>query len=298
MDEARLCLVQESLLNAMLEHQIKGLVLVAPEGVNGTVAGSDAAILEFKRQITSLFPGIEIGFKDSICHEMPFKWTNVDRREEIVGLKKPELVPGEFENNHLSPAEWHEKLTSGEQIQLIDTRNVFETKIGKFKGAIDPGLTKFSEWGDYLDSAPLEKDKPTLIYCTGGIRCEKAILEMQQRGFEKVYQLRDGILGYLAEYPEAEYEGECFVFDERVAVDQHLRPTERFGICPGCGLTSEVRIECDWCGRQYFTCEGCQESRARACSKTCLDRLSRHGKAESSKNLRITANATNLRRRQ
>lgn len=298
MDEAKLCFVQESLLNAMLEQQMKGLVLVAPEGVNGTVAGSDAAILEFKEQIKSLFPGIEIGFKDSVCDEMPFRWTNVDRRDEIVGLKKPELVPGEFENNHLSPSEWHKKLTSGEEIQLIDTRNVFETKIGKFKGAIDPGLTKFSEWGAYLDSAPLEKDKPTLIYCTGGIRCEKAILEMQQRGFEKVYQLRDGILGYLAEYPEAEYEGECFVFDERVAVDQNLQPTEKFGICPGCGLTSDIRLKCDWCARQYFTCESCQQSRLNACCKTCLDRLGRHGKDKAPMRSSQNSEPMYLRRRQ
>jgi UPF0176 protein len=168
-------------------------------------------------------------------------------------------------------------LESDEPKLLIDTRNRYETQVGKFRGAIDPDLGTFSDWQTYLRQTPLPKDVPVMIYCTGGIRCEKAILEMHEEGFEKVYQLRDGILGYLAEYPQGYYEGECYVFDDRVTVGPDLKPTGNYGTCPGCGLTAGITDTCDICDGRYFVCEVCQPKRPSVCSKPCLDQFQRHG---------------------
>lgn len=272
LEKERLPSLRDEVKDAMLGSGIVGLVLLAEEGVNGTIGGSTEAIEEFKRKMEE-WTGGPVRFKDSFADQQPFKRTIVDIRKEIVTLKRPDFVPPAEENSHLSPKEWHEMLASDEDKFVIDTRNIYETQIGKFKGAIDPGLKNFSEWGDYLRQSGFPKDKPVMIYCTGGIRCEKAILEMQDQGFEKVYQLRDGILGYLAEYPDGLYEGECFVFDRRVAVDQHLEPTQKYGICPSCGFTADIKAVCDECQSEYFICADCQSKWPNVCSKECYSYL-------------------------
>jgi UPF0176 protein len=264
------------LLDFMHSQNIRGLVILAPEGINGTVAGSPDAISEFKTYICTQFAS-DVHFKDSISEKAPFRRTTVDLRDEIVGLKRPDLVPDAPDNSHLTPAEWHAMLESDQPKLLIDTRNRYETQVGKFRGAIDPDLGTFSDWQTYLRETPLPKDVPVMIYCTGGIRCEKAILEMHEQGFEKVYQLRDGILGYLAEYPDGFYEGECYVFDDRVTVGPDLKPTGHYGTCPGCGLTAGITDQCVICDRDYFVCETCQPKRPNVCSKPCLDQFQRHG---------------------
>jgi UPF0176 protein len=268
--------VRDELLAVMRQAELMGLTIVAPEGINGTVAGSWPGVEALKAHLTQRFSS-EVRFKDSISEEPPFRRLSVVTRREIVGMKRPELVPSAPYDHHLSPSEWHAMLSSPRPPLVIDTRNSYEFGVGRFRGAIDPGLKSFSEWGDHLRLAEYPKDEPVLIYCTGGIRCEKAILEMRAQGFEKVYQLRDGILGYLAEYPEGHYEGECYVFDDRVAVDAHLRPSSRFSTCPGCGLAADVERHCAWCGEPFRTCEGCMDSWPDACDKTCRDRLQRHG---------------------
>lgn len=274
----RLDAVEADLGRAMAEKEIRGLVILASEGINGTVAGRNPqGVEEFKALVWSLFEDPGIRFKDSVSDVQPFRHANVARRDEIVTLKRPDLRPDDPESSHLSPREWNEAIASPGPKLIIDTRNKYETVVGKFRGAIDPGLSTFSEWGDYLDGADLPTDVPVLIYCTGGIRCEKAILEMRSRGFEKVFQLRDGILGYLAEFPDAEFEGECYVFDDRLAVDQHLEPTTQFSVCPGCGLTGTVMKTCAWCGSPVRVCEACAERKHQTCNKTCRDRLGRHG---------------------
>jgi len=265
--------LREAIESWMTARGVLGLVLVAPEGVNGTVASlSLAAINDFKSFISSAV-SVELRFKDSTSEVKPFRRVTVDRRTEIVGLKRPDVVPTSEEDHHLSPSEWHEWITSDRPHLLIDTRNRYETLAGKFQGAVDPDLQTFSEWSSYLDEHELPRDVPVLMYCTGGIRCEKAILEMRSRGFEEVYQLRDGILGYLAEYPDGKFEGECYVFDNRVTVDANLQPTGNFGICPGCGLVASAKKPCGWCGEEFFECDKCSGKRLPACNKNCLDRL-------------------------
>ncbi|MGV3616769.1 MAG: rhodanese-related sulfurtransferase [Fimbriimonas sp.] len=256
----------------MLDQGILGLVLLATEGINGTVAGPSGAVEAFKGLLAEL-TGLDLSFKDSVSERPPFHRVSVDRRREIVGMKRPDLVPAGGDDRHLSPREWHEWLASGRPALVIDTRNDYEAQLGTFAGAVNPHLKTFSDWGAYLDRTKIPEDTPVLIYCTGGIRCEKAILEMRTRGIDQVYQLRDGILGYLAEYPDGFFEGDCFVFDDRVALDKDLRPTTRFGICPGCGLPASDRRECTLCEEGYFRCESCGGNWPDVCSKTCRDRL-------------------------
>jgi len=281
-DEERLDDLRLELKAWSHEHGLHGLVIVAPEGINGTVSGDETILAEFKALICRMVGTEDIRFKDSVSQVRPFRRMTVDRRSEIVGLKRPDLVPDSPENRHLSPQQWHAMLSRENPPLLIDTRNTYETLTGKFKGAVDPGLKTFSDWATYLDKAELSKDEPVLIYCTGGIRCEKAILAMHDRGFDKVYQLRDGILGYLAEYPNGLFEGDCFVFDDRVALNQELKPSGRFGICPGCGLTSGDKRECEWCGKEYYVCTACEPTWDPVCGKPCRDRWRRHGPKQQS----------------
>ena len=266
----RLGQAREAIQTWMADRSMRGLVLLAPEGINATVAGDEGSVDDFKPFVTGLIGVDELRFKDSSSATRPFRRLSVEIREEIVGLKRPDLVP--TEGSYLTPDEWHEWLRSEREMTLIDTRNRYETVAGRFRGAVDPGISHFSEWSAYLDSAEIAKDKPVLMYCTGGIRCEKAAMEMRARGFEQVYQLRDGILGYLAEHGLGEFEGECFVFDDRVTVGPDLRPTGNFGICPGCGLTASEVKECIWCGKEYFECADCAGKRVGVCCKTCLNR--------------------------
>jgi len=280
-EESGLGALKSELKGWMLARGMKGLVIVAPEGINGTVSGSLETIGDFKSYIRSLIEVADLRFKDSESTVRPFRRLSVDCRDEIVGMKRTDLVPESEEDHHLTASEWHAMITSENPPVVIDTRNKYETLAGKFRGAVDPALKTFSDLPEYLDSSNLPKDEPVLIYCTGGIRCEKAILAMRDRGFDKVYQLRDGILGYLAEFPNGEYEGDCFVFDDRVALDQALQPSGRYGICPGCGLTSNDKRQCDICARDYFVCTECNPTWPPVCGKTCRDRWRQANKLEA-----------------
>ncbi|MFZ4507745.1 MAG: rhodanese-like domain-containing protein [Fimbriimonas sp.] len=261
----------------MLENGVSGLIIYAPEGVNGTVAREELPLDEFKSWLNAQLSLNDIRYKDSVTERKPFHRRDVVVRREIVGLKRTDLVPDSPEDHHLSPREWHEFMLSDQPKVVIDTRNVYETAIGKFRGAVDPNIKGFSEWSQYMDQAEIPRDVPVLIYCTGGIRCEKVMLEMRTRGYDQVFQLRDGILGYLAEYPDGLYEGECYVFDDRVALDADLKPTEQYGCCPACGLPASSIANCDWCFRDYYACPECVEKWGPVCSKLCRDRYNRHG---------------------
>lgn len=243
----------------------EGLFLIASEGMNATIATkNEDLIIPFKNFLESKIGTIE--WKDSSSKKRPFKRLTIQIRDEIVTLKRPDLVPETSENNHLSPREWHKVLQEEAGIVLIDTRNDYETKIGKFKGAIDPNIHHFSQFKEYLESSNIDKDKKVLMYCTGGVRCEKAILEMQERGYENVYQLEGGILKYLEEYPDGFFEGECFVFDHRVSVDSTLKESNRYSLCPLCGNPGERKIICQNCEKPAILCEDCAID---ACSKNC-----------------------------
>ena len=142
----------------------------------------------------------------------------------------------------------------------------------------DPNIDKFTEFPKYLESQNIGKDKKMMIFCTGGIRCERGILELQRQGYENVYQLEGGILKYLEEYPHDQFTGECFVFDHRVAVDQELKPSKKYGLCPHCGQPSSIKIECKRCDTENLLCDKCVEIEWKkdTCSKNCAYQYKLH----------------------
>jgi UPF0176 protein len=259
--------------------RVKGLIIIGTEGFNATVSCPVAeGFAEFKQFIRDYFQQPELFFKDSESPKAPFRRFKVKIREEIVTLGTPELIPDYQKNHHLSPAEWNKVMKEENDFLLVDTRNWYETKIGTFKGAVNPGIDKFTEFPEYVEKHQIPKDKKMLIFCTGGIRCEKGILELQRQGFDNVYQLDGGIINYLQEFPNDQYEGECFVFDHRVALDQDLKPTTKYGLCPHCGQPSSKTVECKRCDTHELICEDCAdiEWKKDTCSKNCAYQFELH----------------------
>jgi len=207
---------------------LKGTLLLAHEGINGTVAGRPEAIDSLVDELRTgpLFGGRldNLELKFSTAAEMPFRRMKVRLKKEIVTLGSPEGDPTRRVGAYVSAKEWNALLDRSD-IVLLDTRNDFEVAMGTFDGAVDPRIRRFSEFRDFvaneLDPA---KHRRIAMFCTGGIRCEKASSYMLSKGFEEVYHLKGGILKYLEDVPEAEsrWKGECFVFDERVALGHGL----------------------------------------------------------------------------
>jgi UPF0176 protein len=214
---------------------IKGTILLALEGVNGTVAGSQTAIdalIVFLEQ-TMHFGTIE--YKLSYDDLMPFHRMKVKLKKEIVTIGKPEANPTQKTGIHVKPEDWNALLNDPEVI-LLDTRNDYEVSIGTFKKAINPKTTNFREFPEYVEQhLDPKQHKKVAMFCTGGIRCEKASSYMLAHGFENVYQLEGGILKYLETVPEDNslWDGECFVFDNRVSVDHHLQKGH-YDLCHAC----------------------------------------------------------------
>ncbi|MDA3874960.1 MAG: rhodanese-related sulfurtransferase [Kiritimatiellae bacterium] len=216
---------------------ICGTVLLAPEGINGTVAGEDAAIHDW---MTFLQRDCELGHIDhkfSYAEGLkPFRKLKIRLKSEIVHLGRPDLHPHRHAVGHyVEPGNWNE-LISNPEVRVIDTRNDFECEVGTFHRAENPHTERFSEFPQYVNSRLNPKrDKKVAMFCTGGIRCEKATAYLLEQGFEEVYHLKGGILKYIEEVPEEEslWQWECFVFDDRVTVDHHLRPGKT-ECCRGC----------------------------------------------------------------
>jgi UPF0176 protein len=207
---------------------IKGSVLLAEEGVNGTVAGEAGAIASFIDQLRCdpMFGGRfntpELKF--SAAAEMPFRRLKVRLKKEIVTLGEPAVDPTRRVGAYVAAEDWNALLATPDMV-LIDTRNAFEVAMGTFVGALDPGLSRFSDFRAFVRrSLDPARHKRIAMFCTGGIRCEKASSYMLSQGFAEVYHLKGGILAYLERIPEADswWRGDCFVFDERVALGHGL----------------------------------------------------------------------------
>lgn len=260
---------QTALKQFGLENDLRGLVLLAEEGINGTVCGRPEAVAQWKKLLISFFG--EMNFNDSQADGYVFPRWFVKIREEIVTLNE-DVDANQF-GGHLSPEEWDAMLES-EDVVVLDARNVYETAIGTFDGAIDPGLRHFHEFPEYAAKAELPKDKPILMYCTGGIRCEKASVELKKQGYSNVFQLKGGILSYLKKFPNKRFKGECFVFDHRVSVDQELKPSQQYGLCPHCGDPGDQQIVCEQCETQTLVCTEClAQENMQTCSKRCRNEL-------------------------
>lgn len=266
--------VRDEVLALTARLGLNGLLIVAPEGLNGTLSGIEVdQVLEAKSWLKSRFMLSDTAFKDGQSLKRPFRQAmQVRLRNEIVTLERPELRPHGRGESHLSPKEWQKWLEGqrGEFI-LLDTRNEYEVGIGTFKGAQDPRIGQFTEFPNAVASLDLDRNKTVLMFCTGGIRCEKASLAMREQGFERVYQLEGGILKYLEEFPDQQFEGECFVFDDRVAVNQRLEASEQYVLCVHCGGPGNLPIQCVQCEASRIICSECSAMPVikETCSKNC-----------------------------
>lgn len=227
--------LQPGLLDFCLTHDLKGTLLLAEEGINGTVAGSRAGIDALISYLKSDARLADLEHKESFADENPFYRMKVRLKKEIVTLGVPGVDPNEMVGTYVAPEDWN-ALISDPEVVVIDTRNDYEYGIGTFKGALDPHTASFREFPDFVTkNLDPGKHKKVAMFCTGGIRCEKASAFMMQQGFEEVYHLQGGILKYLENIPEEEslWQGECFVFDQRVAVRHGLEVGE-YDQCHAC----------------------------------------------------------------
>ena len=227
--------LKEPLLNHMLANEVKGTLLLANEGINGTIAGSQAAIdsvLDFLQQDPRL---ANISYKVSFHQENPFQRTKVKLKKEIVTMGVEGIDPNQVVGTYVKPKDWN-ALISDPEVLLVDTRNDYEIEIGTFENAVNPNTENFREFPEYVkNNLDKNKHKKVAMFCTGGIRCEKSTAYLKEQGFEEVYHLEGGILKYLEEVPEEDtmWQGECFVFDGRVAVNHSLEQGS-YDQCFGC----------------------------------------------------------------
>jgi UPF0176 protein len=228
---------REPLQSLMVKEGVKGTLLLATEGINGTIAGSrqgiDAVIAWLESD--DRFTGIEV--KESYVNNNPFYRTKVKLKREIVTMGIEGIDPNDIVGTYVDPGDWN-KLISDPEVLLLDTRNDYEVEIGTFENAVNPDTETFREFPDYVSKElDPKKQKKVAMFCTGGIRCEKSTAYLKQQGFEEVFHLKGGILNYLEQVPEEEsmWQGECFVFDNRVTVNHKLEKGH-YDQCHACRL--------------------------------------------------------------
>ena len=225
------------LLTLLLNNKVKGTLLLAREGINGTIAGERDSIDRIQAWLHSDSRFENMSYKESYHEVNPFHRTKVKLKKEIVTMGVEDIDPKEIVGTYVQPKDWN-NLISDPEVLLVDTRNDYEVHIGTFKNAINPNTETFREFPEYVkNNLDPQKHKKVAMFCTGGIRCEKSTAYLKQQGFDEVFHLDGGILKYLEEVPEEEslWEGECFVFDNRVAVNHKLEKG-RYDQCNACRL--------------------------------------------------------------
>lgn len=259
---------------------LKGRILVAREGINGTVSGTVEATSEYQRVMDEhhLTCGMEWKVDEAEGHVFPR--LSVKAREEVVtlGLGDDDFSPTETTGNYLNPEQWRAAMQE-DDVVMIDARNDYEWEMGRFEGAVLPDVESFRELPKWVREhrADLE-GKKILTYCTGGIRCEKFSGFLKREGFEQVYQLHGGIVTYgKDEVVKGEgFEGKCYVFDERIGVDvNRTEGAKVIARCKWCDEPCERQINCTWtrCNERHFCCEACEREREGYCDEVCEEAL-------------------------
>ncbi len=227
--------LRQPLLDKCLSFNIKGTLLLAEEGINGTIAGSRASIDSILAYLKADSRLTHLEHKESFFDEAPFYRMKVKCKKEIVTLGVEGIDPNKEKGQYVKPADWN-ALVDDPDVVIVDTRNDYEVELGTFKDAINPNTRTFGEFPDYVERhLDPEKTPKVAMFCTGGIRCEKSTAYMLKQGFKEVYHLQGGILKYLEDVPEKEstWQGECYVFDNRVAVNHDLEQGD-YDLCHGC----------------------------------------------------------------
>ncbi len=273
--------LREPLLVECVAAGVKGTLLLAHEGINGTIAGSREGVDKVLLYLRSDPRIADLEHKGSFDDHMPFYRMKVKLKKEIVTMGVEDIDPNEVVGTYVKPQDWN-ALIEDPEVVLIDTRNDYEVGIGTFSGAVDPQTTTFREFPAYVrNNYDPKKNKKVAMFCTGGIRCEKASAFMLKEGFEEVYHLQGGILKYLEEVPaeESAWEGECFVFDSRVPVNHKLEKGQ-YDQCYGC---RHPITEQDKDSEKYLKgvcCPGCYDT-------LTADQISRFG--ERQKQIELSA---------
>lgn len=229
--------LRQPLLDTMLANQVKGTLLLANEGINGTISGPREGIDAVLNWLQADPRLSDIEHKESLADEQTFYRTKVKLKKEIVTMGVEGIDPKEVVGTYVEPTQWNE-LISDPEVLLVDTRNDYEVAIGTFEHAVDPKTKSFREFPEYVENhLDKNKHKKVAMFCTGGIRCEKSTAYLKEQGFEEVYHLKGGILKYLEEVPKEEslWKGECFVFDQRVTVDHDLQQGQ-YDQCYACRM--------------------------------------------------------------
>ncbi|EAM52750.1 rhodanese-related sulfurtransferase [Crocosphaera watsonii WH 8501] len=242
-------------------HQIKGTILLSLEGINGTIAGTATNIEAVIKYLGKDKRLADLDVKYSTASDLPFERIKIRLKREIVTLGIPEVNPNKQVGNYVEAEQWNDLIKDEETI-VIDTRNSYEVDIGTFRGAINPNTHSFREFPDYVQhNLDPKKHRKIAMFCTGGIRCEKATSFLLKQGFSEVYHLKGGILKYLEEVPEREslWEGECFVFDERVAI-KHQLEIGSYEMCLGCGYPISETNKASHKYEEGISCPHCYDS--------------------------------------
>jgi UPF0176 protein len=267
--------------DAVLEQQkfcegteLKGRVLIGDEGINGTLAGSRDDVDKYIGRMLADPKYSDIDFKESESDFMPFPKLKIKCRKEVVTLNLEEDIDMQTatRGKYLLPDEMYELLKSNEEYYIVDARNNYETKIGKFKDAIVPDIENFREFPDFLKNLVDLKKKKVIFYCTGGIRCEKATAYAIKQGFENVYQLHGGIQRYAEKYPKLGFEGSMYVFDNRIGISFDKSPDRVILTnCEYCNISCDDYKNCfnSQCNKRIIICDECYKTNEGCCSDEC-----------------------------
>ncbi len=252
---------REPLFQVMRKNEVRGTLLLASEGINGTVSGSRRGIDALLERIRCIPPLADIDYKESFTDRLPFKRTRVKLKKEIVTMGITGIDPQQVVGTYVSPGEWN-RLISDPDVLLVDTRNDYEVQVGTFRNAVNPGTDSFRDFPAYVkDKLDPKKHKKVAMFCTGGIRCEKSTAYLKEQGFGEVYHLKGGILKYLEEVPAENtlWEGECFVFDERITVNNKLEKGS-YQQCNACRMPVTAADRASEKFRQGVSCPHCYDT--------------------------------------
>lgn len=256
---------------------VRGILLLAAEGLNGTIAGTDDAIGRVLDRLRALPGCADLEVKESRAATMPFHRMKVRLKREIVTMGVPDLDPVAQAGTYMEPEDWNALIRDPDTL-LVDTRNDYEVAVGTFSGAMDPNIGTFREFPDWLrarrDELVAQGRAPKIaMFCTGGIRCEKATAFARSEGLDKVYHLKGGILKYLERIPEEEslWEGECFVFDQRVTVGHGLRPGS-YDVCHACRTPVSAEDKASPLFEEGVSCPSCHDKRSDAQKRRYAER--------------------------
>lgn len=264
------------------QHAVKGTILLAAEGINGTIAGRSEAIRAVLAFLRSDPRFADLDHKESFARKMPFYRLKVRLKKEIVTLGVPGINPAKMAGTYVRPEDWN-ALLDDPDVVVVDVRNDYEVAAGTFQGAINPRTRSFGELPDWVRREPALRAKPKVaMFCTGGIRCEKSTALLRAQGFDEVYHLQGGILKYLEVVPQAQsrWQGECFVFDERVSVVHGLQPGT-LELCRSCRQPVTEQDKTSPYFVQGVSCHRCHDSKTEAQKRSRMERQKQMALAES-----------------